>query len=192
MNPSTPPPPAVFLDRDDTLIHCRSVTPDGDLGDPALVRLMDGAADACRALAEAGFTIVVVSNQGGVARGRYTTDAVERVNDRINELLGGLITRFYYCPYHPKGTVPAFTREHAWRKPAPGMLIQAAMDLGLDLEHSWMVGDAERDVEAGRAAGCRTILVAPAEPQTRADFTAPSLPIAATHIIMSSRHEPAP
>lgn len=151
---------AVFLDRDDTLVECRAVTPDGDLGDPALVRLLAGACEACQSLAEAGFTLVVVSNQGGVARGRYDEDAVRSVNARVNELLGGAIRAFYFCPYHPRGTVDAYRREHPNRKPQPGMLLQAATDLGIDLEASWMVGDQPRDCQAGKAAGCRTVLVA--------------------------------
>ncbi len=122
--------PAVFLDRDDTLIHCTDITPDGDLGDPALVKLLPGVAQGIAKLRAAGFPLVVVSNQGGVARGRYTTLEVDRVNRRVNELLDDAVTRFYYCPWHPKGIVPEFTREHPWRKPQPGMLLQAA-HLGL-------------------------------------------------------------
>lgn len=182
-------PHAVFLDRDDTLIPCRSVTPDGDLGDPALVRLADGALEACRALAQAGFALIVVSNQGGVARGRYTEKDVAAVNQRLNGLLGGLIDRFYTCPFHPGGIVPAYTREHPWRKPAPGMLLAAADALGLDLQQSWMVGDAPRDIQAGHAAGCRTILIAsegspvPIAPS----FVAPNLEQAARIILRESR-----
>ncbi len=167
---------AVFLDRDDTLIACNGVTPDGDLGDPALVELLPGALEACGRWREAGFALVVVSNQGGVARGKYGTDAVEAVNARVNELLGGAIDAFRYCPYHPKGTVPEFTREHPWRKPAPGMLLDASEELGIDLAGSWMVGDAPRDCAAGRAAGCRTVLVSRDDaPVEGADFVVPDL-----------------
>lgn len=176
---------AVFLDRDDTLIACRSVTPDGDLGDPDLVRLLDGALEACRMLHEAGFRLVVVSNQGGVARGRYSVEDVERVNSRVNELLGGVIDAFYFCPYHPRGTTPQYTREHPLRKPQPGMLLQGAEDLGIDLADSWMVGDQERDCLAGRAAGCRTILIAQSPPEDPAcvDFVAPDVLGAAREIL---------
>jgi hypothetical protein len=73
---------------------------------------------------------------------------------------GAKIERFYYCPYHPKGTVSRYACEHHWRKPAPGMLEQAAEDLGIDLSASWMVGDQLRDIQAGRAAGVRTVLLA--------------------------------
>jgi D-glycero-D-manno-heptose 1,7-bisphosphate phosphatase len=146
---------AVFIDRDDTLI-----ANDGDLGDPDEVTLLDGAAEGIRRLHEQGYALVVVTNQGGVARGRYGPDDVRRVHDRVHELLGREHPiAFYFCPFHPKGTVAAYTREHPWRKPAPGMLLAAATDLKLDLAASWMIGDQPRDAEAGRAAGCRTILL---------------------------------
>ncbi|XAL99399.1 HAD-IIIA family hydrolase [Phycisphaeraceae bacterium D3-23] len=151
--------PAVFLDRDNTIIHN-----DGDLGDPKRVVLMKGVAPAIASLRGLGFRVVVVTNQGGVARGLYTEEDVHAVHDRIAQLIerqanGAAIDAFYYCPYHPNGVVEPYKREHPSRKPAPGMLIQAAQDLDLDLRTSWMVGDQMRDVEAGRAAGTRTILL---------------------------------
>lgn len=154
---------AVFLDRDDTLIANRSLEPvqgrrRGDLCDPARVRLLEGALEGSRLLKRARFTLVVVSNQGVVARGGGTIADVEATNRRVGELLVDergreLIDAFYYCPYHPQGTVPEFTREHPWRKPQPGMILQAAEDLDLDLARSWMIGDGERDIEAAVAAG---------------------------------------
>ncbi len=156
-----PATPATFLDRDDTLIHCDGVAQGGDLGDPALVKLLPGVAEGCRALKDAGFTLVVVSNQGGVARGKYGVTDVERVNARLNQLLDGLIDAFYFCPYHPSGTVAEFAREHPWRKPQPGMLLDAATALSIDLARSWTVGDKQRDIEAGQAAGTRTIRISP-------------------------------
>lgn len=184
---SAPTRRAVFFDRDDTLIRCREVAPDGDLGDPALVSLRPGALEACRALKGAGWFLAVVSNQGGVARGRYGLDQVGACNDRLNELLGGVIDAFRFCPYHPRGVVCGFSTEHAWRKPAPGMLLDIAGCHGIELSESWMVGDAERDVEAGARAGCRTILLHdPARgvaPVTRADHVAPGL-IAGADIIL--------
>ncbi|MDX1683087.1 MAG: HAD family hydrolase, partial [Phycisphaeraceae bacterium] len=150
--------PAVFLDRDNTLIHN-----DGDLGDPDEVRLIQGAASAIASLRGLGYRIVVITNQGGVARGKYGEEDVEAVHARINEMVekstGATIDRFYYCPYHPEGSVKKYAREHPWRKPQPGMLKQAAEDLGIDLTQSWMIGDALRDIEAGRAVGARTILL---------------------------------
>jgi D-glycero-D-manno-heptose 1,7-bisphosphate phosphatase len=151
---------AVFLDRDNTLI-----ANDGDLGDPNQVRLLDGVAGGIRALRDAGFRIVVITNQGGVARGVFTEDDVQAVNEQLSRLVdeqagaGGLIDRVYYCPYHPEGVISAYRREHPWRKPHSGMLLQAAHDLQLDLARSWMIGDQPRDIRAGQSAGCRTVLL---------------------------------
>ena len=151
--------PAVFLDRDDTLIACNELPPPpapgakGDLVDPSLVRLLPGVREGCERLVRAGFTLVVVSNQGGVARGISTPTMVESVNQAVRERLGMADLVFYYCPFHPKGKVPYFTREHAWRKPGAGMLLAAASERSLDLSRSWLIGDAARDVEAGAAAG---------------------------------------
>ena len=183
-------PPAVFLDRDDTLIHCRDATPDGDLGDPALVRLLPTVHDATQLLKRSGFTLIVVSNQGGVARGKYTPADVESVNVEVNHQLASAISGFYFCPYHPDGSVPEFTREHPDRKPAPGMLQTAAEDFDIDLSSSWIVGDTARDCKAGKAVGARTILVPRPEFYTSdeanpsdADFVAPTLLDAARIIL---------
>ncbi|MFM7050768.1 MAG: D-glycero-alpha-D-manno-heptose-1,7-bisphosphate 7-phosphatase [Planctomycetota bacterium] len=152
--------PAIFLDRDGTL-----VPDDGDAGDPAKTALLKGVPESLRALREAGFRIVVATNQGGVARGRFTEGDVEKVNQRIGELVDAAtgirrtIEKFYYCPFHPKGTIAAYAREHPWRKPKPGMLQQAVQDMGLDAARSWVIGDAPRDIAAGRAIGARTVIV---------------------------------
>jgi D,D-heptose 1,7-bisphosphate phosphatase len=149
---------AVFLDRDNTLIHN-----DGDLGDPDEVQLIQGTASAIASLVGLGYKIIVVTNQGGVARGKYTESDVDLVHQRINELIedtsGVSVDRFYYCPYHPEGTRTKYRKEHPWRKPKPGMLLQAAKDLELDLVNSWMIGDAVRDVQAGFTAGVTPILL---------------------------------
>ncbi|MEM6749719.1 MAG: HAD-IIIA family hydrolase [Planctomycetota bacterium] len=167
--------PAVFLDRDNTLIRN-----DGDLGDPDLVELLPGAASAVASLRGLGFRIVVVTNQGGVARGKYAEDDVDAVHQRLAEQVsaaanGASFDAFYYCPYHPQGKVPEYTREHEDRKPSPGMLLRAAHDLGLDLSASWMVGDQMRDVQAGAAAGTRTVLLREDAAQLR-DFEPGSAP----------------
>jgi D,D-heptose 1,7-bisphosphate phosphatase len=152
--------PAVFLDRDNTLI-----VNEGDLGDPALVRLHEGVPAGLKSLRDAGYRLIVVTNQGGVARGAYSESDVDAVHQRIAELVderarqAGIIDRFYYCPYHPEGKLVEYQRDHPWRKPNPGMLLQAARDMQLDLGQSWLVGDQRRDIAAGQAAGCRTILV---------------------------------
>lgn len=170
---------AVFLDRDDTLIANRSLgeTPGvrpGDLCDPARVELLPGAEEGCRLLHASGFALVVVTNQGVVARGRGTLDEVRRTNDRMRELLpdhgrpgASIIDAVYACPFHPQGSVPRFAREHPWRKPAGGMIVAAAAELAIDLRSSWMIGDAERDIEAAVDAGIprdNTILLGPRVP----------------------------
>ncbi|MEX0885174.1 MAG: HAD family hydrolase [Phycisphaeraceae bacterium] len=152
-------PRGVFLDRDNTIIHN-----DGDLGDPGQVRLIQGAASAIASLCGLGYKIVVVTNQGGVARGKYTEADVEAVHERIRELVqrtasGARIDRFEFCPFHPEGTVAAYIREDRRRKPAAGMIVDAGKALNLDLARSWTIGDQMRDIEAGRAAGTRTILL---------------------------------
>ncbi|MBX3356818.1 MAG: HAD-IIIA family hydrolase [Phycisphaeraceae bacterium] len=164
---------AVFLDRDDTLIATREATAasthPGDLIDPALVRLLPGVAAGCERLREAGLLLIVISNQGLVARGVGTVAEVDAVNRRVRELIeqgGGRIDATYYCPYHPKGIVRPWNVEHPWRKPAPGMLLEAAGDLGLAIPQCWLIGDSPRDREAGVAAGMpveRTVLVGESE-----------------------------
>ena len=180
---------AVFLDRDGTVI-----LNDGDLGDPERVELLPGAAGAARALRSAGYALVVVTNQGGVARGKYDEAAVHATHERLEQVLRretGLprvIDAFYFCPFHPQGTIERYRREHPWRKPAPGMLLEASRQLGLDLAASWMVGDQERDAQAGTAAGCRSILIGAPNAGSDADFFANDLAEAALRIA----HEDAP
>ncbi|GEM_PF-440194 len=180
---------AIFLDRDNTIIQN-----DGDLGNPEDVRLIRGAAHAIGSLRQLGYRIIVVSNQGGVARGRYAerdVDAVhERIAQKVHDSAGAIIDRFYYCPFHPDGTVEEYTKEHPWRKPQPGMLLEAARSLDLELSECWMVGDHERDIEAGTTAGCQTILITrKTSMNTKADFQAGSLAEAAA-IIAQNRVRP--
>ena len=150
---------AVFFDRDNTLI-----LNDGYLGDPAGVKLAPGAADAVARAHELGYLVVVVSNQSGVARGMFTEADVNAVNARLDEMLvainpRAIVNLHEYCPFHPEGTVAAYRVESELRKPKPGMLLRAAKRLDIDLERSWLIGDAGRDIDAGKAAGCGTILV---------------------------------
>jgi histidinol-phosphate phosphatase family protein len=148
---------AVFLDKDGTLIEN---VPDNV--DPGRVRLAPGAVEGLGRLHAAGYALVVVSNQSGVARGLFPEAALVAVAGRLDRLLGeaGIPLRgFRYCPHHPDGRVGRYRRRCACRKPAPGLLLRAAADYGLDLAASWMVGDILDDVEAGRRAGCRTVLV---------------------------------
>lgn len=144
--------PAVFLDRDGTVI--REVD---YLADPELVELFPGAGEALRELQQAGFALCLVTNQSGVARGRVSLEALEAIHQRLAELLaaeGVTLDDLQSCPHHPEITGPCLCR-----KPLPGMLLDAAERLDLDLARSWMIGDAERDLRAGERAGCRTLLV---------------------------------
>ncbi|SMB80324.1 D-glycero-alpha-D-manno-heptose-1,7-bisphosphate 7-phosphatase [Deinococcus hopiensis] len=148
---------AALLDKDGTLIEDVPYNVD-----PGLIRLSPGVGPALRALDGAGFALVVVTNQSGVARGLFPESALTGVEARLRELLAGegvVLAGFYHCPHHPDGTVPEYARECECRKPGPGMLRQAAQELGLDLTRSWMVGDILNDVEAGNRAGCRTVLL---------------------------------
>ena len=175
---------AIFLDRDNTIIHN-----DGDLGDAKMVSLIPGAAEAMKCLHHEGFKLIVITNQGGVARGMFTEDDVHTVHAEVQRQLqeatgeDDLVCGWYFCPWHPEGTVETYRREHPWRKPQPGMLLQAAKDHDLQLDFCWMVGDQERDVLAGLAAGCRGVRLAPGAVDTKAEFTCDSLAEAAAYIL---------
>ena len=149
--------PAVFLDRDGTLVQEVPY-----LHDPERVALLPGVA-ALGALASAGYALVVVTNQAGVARGLYDVAAVDRVHRRLRELLaaGGVrLDAVLYCPHHPEGTVAAYARACRCRKPGPGMLETAAERLGLELPVSYLVGNHPTDVGAAVAAGVTPLFVA--------------------------------
>jgi len=148
--------PAVFLDRDGTLVEEVPY-----LHDPGRVVLLGGVAALGR-LAEAGYALVVVTNQAGVARGLYDEAAVAAVHRRLAELLAGAGVRLdavLHCPHHPDGTVPGYAVACRCRKPGPGMLEAAAERLGLDLGASWLVGNHPADMGAAVAAGVRPLFV---------------------------------
>lgn len=151
---------AVLLDRDDTIIDNAGVTAltphPGDLFDPELVRLLPGAGDACARLFNAGYALIVHTNQAGIAEGVCTPGQIEATNDRMRGLLAGFGVRLagvYYSPFIRTGSVPRFTADHDWRKPAPGMARAILREFGIDAPRSWAVGDAPRDVAAASAAG---------------------------------------
>ena len=140
--------PAVFLDRDGTLMHDT-----GYVGDPALVEVYPGVPAALARLKARGFKTVIVTNQSGIARGHFAEADFHKVQARFEELIGpGLIDGVYFCADHPDAATER-------RKPGPGMLLEAARDQGIDLARSWMIGDRAGDVEAGVRAGVRAILV---------------------------------
>ena len=147
---------AVFLDRDGTI----------NVEKEYLYRVEDfefttGAVQGIKLLNDAGYFVVVVTNQSGVARGYYDEADVERLHQHIDELLksaGAHVDAWYYCPHHTSGNQP-YNQDCLCRKPLPGMLVKAASDHAIDLDHSWMVGDKIADIQAGLAAGCKPVLV---------------------------------
>ncbi|RJQ52081.1 MAG: HAD family hydrolase [Actinobacteria bacterium] len=148
---------AVFVDKDGTLIENIPFNVD-----PRLIHFTAGAERGLRVLADAGYEIVVVSNQSGVARGYFEERALEGVQRRLREMLAaaGLeMSGFYYCPHLPEGRVQGYGKACECRKPLPGLLTRAAADLRLDLASSWMIGDILHDVEAGTRAGCGSVLL---------------------------------
>ena len=149
--------PAIILDRDGTL--CRDVVYMSrfDQFEP-----LPGVDAALRLLQDAGYRLFVATNQSGVARGMFPVETVESVNAEIRQYFlekGVNIEDFAYCPHHPQGTVPAYTRECECRKPKPGMLFDLAHKHDLDLPNSFMVGDMPRDAKAGLAAGAEGVLI---------------------------------
>lgn len=168
--------PALFLDRDGTLVQARHYP-----SRPEELVLADGVAPGLRRLQAAGFRLILITNQSGLARGYFDEAALTAMHDHLARELAALGVRLdgvYFCPHHPDGVVPELAVACDCRKPAPGMLRRAAADLGLDLGRSWFLGDILDDVEAGRRAGCRTVLVdlgtesAPTGPLRRPDFVA--------------------
>jgi D-glycero-D-manno-heptose 1,7-bisphosphate phosphatase len=148
---------AVFLDKDGTLIHNVPYNVD-----PDKIQLCDGAIEGLRSLHLANYKLFIITNQSGVARGYFLETALAAVEQRLRDLLasaGVPLAGFYYCPHHPKGTIAPYAIDCNCRKPQPGLLHQASRDFNIDLSQSWFIGDILHDVEAGRAAGCRTILI---------------------------------
>lgn len=148
---------AVFLDKDGTLI------PDIPYNtDPDLITLQKNAVDGLRQLSRDGYLIIIISNQSGVARGFFKEEALIDVKIRIGDLLKEEqipLDGFYYCPHHPEGSVKEYSVECNCRKPESGMFFKAAADFDIDLSSSWMIGDILNDVEAGKRAGCRSVLI---------------------------------
>nr|WP_217346698.1 HAD family hydrolase [Noviherbaspirillum sp. L7-7A]MBV0881176.1 HAD family hydrolase [Noviherbaspirillum sp. L7-7A] len=148
---------AVFLDKDGTLIDDVPYNVD-----PDRLRLAPHAGPALRLMQELGYRLIVVSNQSGVARGLFSEAALPPLFAALQDMLareGVTLDGWYWCPHHPEGAAAGYALECNCRKPLPGMLQQAAREHGIDLARSWMVGDILNDVEAGRRAGCRTVLI---------------------------------
>ena len=148
---------AVFLDKDGTLIKDVPYNVD-----PEKIALFEDVPKGLKLVKEQGFKLIVVTNQAGVALGYFEEKAIEGVKQKIINLLKVYditLDGFYYCPHHEKGRVKEYATTCECRKPLPGLLIQAANELNIDLSQSWMIGDILNDVEAGKKAGCKTILI---------------------------------
>jgi D-glycero-D-manno-heptose 1,7-bisphosphate phosphatase len=168
--------PAVFLDRDGTLMEEANYC-----SHPDQVRIIPDVPAALRALKQAGYRLVIITNQSGIGRGYYTLADYEAVQAHFLEQLGqGLIDATYFCPEAPEKMSPR-------RKPAPGMLLDAARDLALDLARSWLVGDKAIDVQCAHNAGVRPVLVRTghghSEDATGAEFVAKDFASAAAFIL---------
>ena len=168
--------PAVFLDRDGTLMK------DVDYcGDPKDVTVFEGAGEALRRLDQAGYKLVVITNQSGIGRGYFNEQQYRSVESELSRQLGeGLIAATYYCPHLPADKCQC-------RKPSAEMVVRASHDLGLDLGRSFFVGDKRTDIECGRNSGVRTILVRTGYGKqtdpAAADFVAEDLPAAVQLIL---------
>lgn len=177
--------PAIFLDRDGTLNEEVDY-----LSDPDQLVLIPGAAAAVARLNALGIPVVVVTNQSGIGRGKYDWQDFAAVMDRMEALLAleeARLDAVYASPHHEKGQGEYAVADHPERKPNPGMLLRAAEEHGLDLSRSWMVGDKDIDLEAGRRAGCRVALVRTGYGSrvdgSAADLVAESLPQAVELIL---------
>ena len=148
---------AVFLDRDGTInVEVQYLSKVEEF------RLIPGVPYALQRLKDAGFLLVVVTNQSGIGRGLYDEAALQAIHDRMHEELGGFgitIDACYFCPHHPEHAKGDYRIECSCRKPLPGMLQQAALDLDIDLSRSYMIGDKLGDIEAGLNAGCTSLMV---------------------------------
>ena len=143
--------PAIFLDRDGVINQERGYVHKIDE-----FHFIDGVFDACREMSKAGYRLIIITNQAGIARGYYTEDEFHHLTKwMLDEFRqhGVEIDDVYYCPHHPVHGVGKYRRDCDCRKPAPGMILRAAKEHSLDLRHSILVGDKATDIEAGRAAG---------------------------------------
>jgi D-glycero-D-manno-heptose 1,7-bisphosphate phosphatase len=172
--------PAIFLDRDGTLVQPRHLPTR-----PEHLVLQPGAPAGLADLQAAGFRVVVITNQPGIAGGMLSEAALKTMNAYLRSQLaahGVLLDRVYWCPHHPEGTVADFAIDCVCRKPRPGLILEAARDLDIDLTRSWLVGDRLDDIEAGNRAGCRTVyLDLHAEPP-------PARPDRIPHFVARSSH----
>ena len=156
---------AVFIDRDgviNELIYFQDLGIIDTPFTPEQFRLIPGVGEAIRAINKMGYKAIVVSNQPGIARNHFGEETLAQIDAKMKQELaraGAFLDAIYYCPHHPRADNGTYRMECDCRKPKPGLLLRAARDLNIDLSASYMVGDNITDIQAGRSAGCRTILV---------------------------------
>jgi D-glycero-D-manno-heptose 1,7-bisphosphate phosphatase len=170
----------VFVDRDGTLTE-----EVGYVNHPSRLQLLPGAAEAVRRLNRASIPAVMVTNQSGIARGYFSEDMLAAVNAALVEQLeraGARLTALYVCAHHPTEGLPPFRADCDCRKPKPGLLRRAALDLGLDLTASWMVGDKPSDIEVGQRAGTRTVLVLTGYGRGEWEYRREAFPVQPAHV----------
>ena len=186
--------PTVFLDRDGTLIE-----EVGYLSHLDRIALYPWSIESVKLLNRAGFKVVVVTNQAGVARGLFDEDFIDEAHRFLDQKFsdgGATIDKFYYCPHHPEASVEAYRSECDCRKPKAGMLWKAAQELQLELRHSFVIGDRLSDLRLGQAVGARSLLVRTGYGETTAReltddvevaYTAPELMTAVAWILRRSK-----
>ncbi|MBU0686752.1 MAG: HAD family hydrolase [Candidatus Margulisbacteria bacterium] len=148
---------AVFLDKDGTINEDV-----GYLDDPAKLTVFPYSAQAIKILNDAGFKVIIVSNQAGIARGILTEDIYQAIDKKTHKIIlqdGGIIDASYYCPHHPEHGIHPYRTKCENRKPNPGMLKKGEKEFDLDLSKCYMIGDKISDIQAGHNAGVKTILV---------------------------------
>lgn len=180
--------PCIFLDRDGVI--------NKDMGSKPLCKdfeLLDGVADAIKSINKSDYLAVVVTNQPMIAKGFVTFEEVENTHKKMETLLGeqhAYLNGIYYCPHHPEkgfdGEIKELKINCECRKPKAGMLFRATKDLNIDLEHSWMIGDSQRDIEAGKNANCKTISI---KEDFGADYIAQDLKDAVNYILKGVDNE---
>lgn len=186
---------AIFLDKDGTLVE--NVPHNVN---PSLLELTWRAGSGLQLFKQLGYALFVVTNQPGIAHGLFAESSLDLIEHRLAELLtqyGAALDGFYYCPHSPDGVVARYAVPCTCRKPMPGMLHRAAYEHGINLAQSWMIGDILNDIETGRRAGCRTVLIDNGNEtewkmsaQRTPHLAAPDLYAAAVMIAALDRHLP--
>jgi len=156
---------AVFLDRDGVLNELVLNPATGEYEPPHFPKdlvLYPGVLESLQLLDKSGFELFLVSNQPDFAKGKTTLENIQAVHEKLDGILksaGLIFSEYYYCYHHPRGIVPEYSFDCACRKPKPHIIIKAAQDYGIDLKNSWMIGDRDSDIECGKSAGVKTILI---------------------------------